>query len=369
MTARRRLGTVLALLAVTALVAAGAAAGDAPTTAVEAADTDSAAADTVPAADTAPATVDTDSIQSAVAQSNATATFEDTIVTAERGATVALTVVLDGTDRATLSVGREADLNYVLNATVEDGNGDGRVVVLLDLEAAGLEATPLSTASDADSVTVTRETVVGDSIEPADYPMTLSVGGVQTGVATLIVEEPTTPPDRTTPTATPGPQAGLEPAIVRLPEGGTADFAVRFDDSDEMTLTVSGGNVSYDLQATLRDGNGDGRVPLTFDGASAGGEGVTLTARDAADSATVTSEADLDGPLPPDEYDLRLRSGAGASDPDVAVGTLVVERAATNGTATSPGEPSLPTEPALLVLAGVAVGGLGVAAGSRLVVE
>lgn len=356
MTVGRRVAAVLALLAVTALVAAGAAAGDTPTTGPGAADA------TLPA-------VDTTSAQSAVAQANGTAAFDDTVVTAEQGDTVALTVVFEDTDRARLSLGNEAELDYVLNATVEDGNGDGNVVLVLDLGLTGPDRSPLTTRSAADSVRVTRDSSGGAPIEPAEYPMTLRVNGVETDIGTLVVEEQRTPPDQTTPTATPGPEAGFDPAVVRLPEGGTADFAVRFDDSDEMTLTVSGGNVSYDLQATLRDGNGDGRVPLTFDGASAGGEGVTLTARDAADSATVTSEADLDGPLPPGEYDLRLRSGAGASDPDVAVGTLVVERATGNGTATGPGEPSLPTEPAILVLAGVAVGGLGVAAGSRLVVE
>lgn len=359
MTVPVRLRAVLALVAATTLVAGAGAVADAGPGVPTAGDPPSAAA---PSPEAAGAT------RWDLAQSNATATFDDAVVVAERGDTVELTVVLEGTDRATLSLGSEADLNYALDATVRDGDDDGLVVVGVDLAVAGLEADPLSTESTADSATVTHESFVGDPVEPADYPMSLSVGGVETDVATLVVEEPATPPTGT-PGDPPGPRPDVDLAVDHVLEGGTADLAVDFDDSDVMTLTVAGGNASYYLQATVRDGDGDDRVPLTFDTATAGGADSPLTARSDADSVSVSRQTDLEGPLPPGEYDLRLRSGPGATDVEVVSARLVVERAAANGTVvTAPGA-GLPTDPAVLVLAGMAVGGLGVAAGSRLVAE
>lgn len=304
----------------------------------------------------------------AAAQSDPSATFEETIVVTDRGSVATLTVVLAGTDEATLSVGGPS-VNYVLNATVRDGDDDGRVAVAFDTGAAGLAEPTVSTVAGADSVTVTRETGLQRSIEPAEYPLSLLVGGVRTGVGTLVVRPAGTPTPET-PLPTAGPELGLDPSVVTLARDGTADFAAVFDDSRTTTLTVTDPNGSYSLRATLQDGDGDGRVRLALDAASAGVAGDPLSARDDADSVTVTDETALGETLPPGEYDLRLRSGAGATDPAVATGRLVVEPSSEVGTASvSVDDTSLPADPAIVVLAGVAVVGLAVAAGSRLLAE
>lgn len=133
---------VSALLAL-ALVASGAALG-APTDVVQSQETTAAAND-------------------------APVEFGDDRLTVERGGSVTIPVLFDGTDRATVKIGSEETVNYALVVTVEDGNGDGRVEVTFDTDAVGEpNATKVTTEASADGATVESEVEHFDGEPP--YP-------------------------------------------------------------------------------------------------------------------------------------------------------------------------------------------------------
>jgi hypothetical protein len=147
-----------------------------------------------------------------------------------------------------------------------------------------------------------------------------------------------TPTPSPTPTAAPAADgdAGFETSIPTVSRGRTAALAVRFGDADALTVVLGGQEAGYELVATVRDGNGDGRTTLYVDTAAAGRDGATATVAEG-DRVTVRSEVALDARLDADEYDVALHRGESRDGPRVDVGTLVVRP---SGTATPTGSGS-----------------------------
>ncbi len=96
---------------------------------------------------------------------------------AQQGDTGRIPIVLATADAATVSIGSPAT-NYEINATVRDGNGDDRVVLLFDTTAAGHDEPTLETAADADAVAVESgsEVALDSQLAAASYELSLFRG-------------------------------------------------------------------------------------------------------------------------------------------------------------------------------------------------
>lgn len=245
--------------------------------------------------------------------------FRSVVEVAETG-TARIPVALGDADEATLRIGSDG-VNYVTAATVRDGNGDGRVVVEFDAGAAGTDDRTLSVADEADELAVIDpEPELGFSIEPADYEMQLYEGGSTEGdphrVGTLVVRQ-ADPTQREKPT--------LEKNVLRTQPGESVDIPIGVGDGGSATIAIGGDETVYGVNATVRDGDGDGRVVLLFATDHAGTDRPTLEAASAADNVTITDpEPSLDGPLPETHYDVSLYGGTDTADGPVDVGTLSV---------------------------------------------
>lgn len=160
--------------------------------------------------------------------------LDPTVSTVDAGRVLELSVSLGNASAATLSLGAP-ETNYVLNATVRDGDGDNVVVLRFDTAAAGTDGATLSTVADADAVTVTHETdLAGPPVDPGEYKVSLYRGTGTTGspvdIGTVLVQEApagttrtaTPTPTPTTPTGTVSPRGGLavDPSLLAL--GGIA---------------------------------------------------------------------------------------------------------------------------------------------------
>jgi len=123
--------------------------------------------------------------------------FGNGVVTEQRGDVAVVTVFLQDTDTATLTVGSQ-EVNYETRVRVRDGDGDGQVRVRINLHTAngwtGASANEVySTADGSDSVDATRQTAALDSpLDAGNYGMELSIDGSPTDVATLELEERST---------------------------------------------------------------------------------------------------------------------------------------------------------------------------------
>jgi len=103
--------------------------------------------------------------------------LEEDVPVASQNETAEIPVAVGDADTATLSVGDEDDVNYRINATARDENGDGRVVFVLDPAAAGNESTPTMTVrDDGDTVSINSETDVDGPLSPATYDLVLYRG-------------------------------------------------------------------------------------------------------------------------------------------------------------------------------------------------
>jgi hypothetical protein len=129
---------------------------------------------------------------------------------------------------------------------------------------------------------------------------------------------------------------------VTVRRGRTASLELSTGGAGALTVVVGGPEDGYELVATARDGNGDGRTTLYVDTAAAGSDAPTVSVPEG-DSVAVGSEVDLDTRLDTGEYGVTVYRGDAASGPPDAVGTLVVEA---SGTVTPNGDGSSSTAPA-----------------------
>lgn len=251
------------------------------------------------------------------------------VTTVEQGATATIPLSMEGLEVATVSIGGP-DVNYVINATVRDGDADGEARVLFNTSNAGTDGATLAIADSDDDLTVTNdEPALPSTLDPADYEIRLYEGagtaGQPAALGTLSVTD-----DGVADTeynVSEGPEFGFERSIVRTRQGETARIAISLRSADAATVSIGGPESGYEINGTVRDGDGDGRVTLLFDTGAAGHNGATLSTAGEADSVTVEpgSEVALDTRLDAGDYDLSLVRGT-AIDADVDdIGTLVVQ--------------------------------------------
>lgn len=116
--------------------------------------------------------------------------------------------------------------------------------------------------------------------------------------------------------------------VVEGRQGETIEIPVRVHDSSAVTVVVGSEDDGYRIDATVRDGTGDGRVTLLFNTTAAGYPGETVTVGDRSDSVTVTDdETRLGGVLDPGAYELRLYRGQNATGDADVVGSVLVREA------------------------------------------
>ena len=121
------------------------------------------------------------------------------------------------------------------------------------------------------------------------------------------------PTDTPTPIPTATPEETATPAesrvlftrnVVQAEEGATARMELSFDDTDTAGLVIGDEKQSgYALEATVRDGDGDGEATVRIDTGAAGTDGDTLTVSDG-DEVTVERETELQEPIVQGEYEL-----------------------------------------------------------------
>ncbi|ODR79225.1 PGF-CTERM sorting domain-containing protein [Haladaptatus sp. W1] len=116
---------------------------------------------------------------------NGTVSFNRSIYEVEQGETVTMNVTLEDLDAMTVQLGGGA-MDYKLNASVTDGNGDGTVVLVFDTAKAGSgDGSALTTTADADELTVKNETTVDGELPANMYGITVYAG---TGDSALTIE-------------------------------------------------------------------------------------------------------------------------------------------------------------------------------------
>jgi len=159
---------------------------------------------------------------------------------------------------------------------------------------------------------------------------------------------------RPTPTASPTPTAEPDDGTADAPtiasgsvtavrRGRTAELELAMGDADAATVVIGGREDGYELVATVRDGNGDGRTTLYVDTAAAGRDGATVSVPEG-DEVSVSSEVDLDAGLGAGEYDVTVHRGASTDGEALDVGTLAVQRSNTSTPSETGGNANAPDE-------------------------
>lgn len=150
------------------------------------------------------------------------------------GEAVVIPVSVGNASAVTLTVGGPS-FNYVVNATLRDGDGDRQVDVAFHTGAAGQDDRTITPLDGADSATtVGRETVLEDALEPAEYDVVVSrgtdPGGPPDDEGTLVVHDSawrTVDADRTAPPGQIGRSAD-ETLGGQVPLDGAGTIAVGF---------------------------------------------------------------------------------------------------------------------------------------------
>lgn len=107
---------------------------------------------------------------------NSTVSFNRSIYEVEQGETITMNVTLEDMDAMTVQLGGGA-MDYKLNASVTDGDGDGTVVLTFDTAKAGSgDGSALTTKADADELTVKNETTVDGELPANMYGITVYAG-------------------------------------------------------------------------------------------------------------------------------------------------------------------------------------------------
>jgi PGF-CTERM protein len=134
------------------------------------------------------------------------AEFTDNTISQQRGDIVEMTVEMEGSNYATITVGEvDGSEGVVANATVEDENDDGQVTVYLntyDLEENTGSNEPFAVDDDSDDSVTEQDisTYTQDLIDAGEYDVEVAAGqtepadadGGSDGVATLVLEERST---------------------------------------------------------------------------------------------------------------------------------------------------------------------------------
>ncbi|NHN43221.1 hypothetical protein G9C85_16510 [Halorubellus sp. JP-L1] len=134
------------------------------------------------------------------------ARFAEQLYTATAGETVSIPVTLSDRETATVVFGSDAT-NVVIPVTVEDGNGDGRVVLQFETAVDAPNEHGMSAKADADEVTVPQDVERPESLAPgnydleiyesADYERTDYEGERPADVGAVVLNEPTDDPATT----------------------------------------------------------------------------------------------------------------------------------------------------------------------------
>ncbi|WP_423745891.1 PGF-CTERM sorting domain-containing protein (plasmid) [Haladaptatus sp. SPP-AMP-3] len=107
---------------------------------------------------------------------NGTVSFNRSIYEVEQGETVTMNVTLEDVDAVTVQLGGGA-MDYKLNASVTDSDGDGTVVLTFDTAKAGSgDGSALTTKAGADELTVKNETTVDGELPANMYGITVYAG-------------------------------------------------------------------------------------------------------------------------------------------------------------------------------------------------
>ncbi|WP_018256250.1 BGTF surface domain-containing protein [Halomicrobium katesii] len=152
-----------------------------------------------------------------------------------------------------------------------------------------------------------------------------------------------TPRHSDTATAFPTDEPALPRPVVQVREGGTVEIPIAVGDREHVRLSIGSDRTNYRLNATVTDGDGDGRAVVSFDTASAGRDAPTLSPVDD-DRVTTDSETALSDGLDPTEYDLTLL-GASGNGTKLSIGTLVVFDQSETRDAPEPPEATTSTPP------------------------
>ena len=94
-----------------------------------------------------------------------------------QGRTASVKVLFGGAETVTVSIGGP-DVNYVVNGTISDRDGDGRATVLFHTDRAGTDEPTLAVADDNETrvVKATAETELDDTLAPGSYGVRLYAG-------------------------------------------------------------------------------------------------------------------------------------------------------------------------------------------------
>lgn len=118
---------------------------------------------------------------------------------------------------------------------------------------------------------------------------------------------------------------GLEKSVILTRRGQTGKLPFAMDDAEALSFSVGSPDVNYEIEATIRDRDGDGRVIVLFNTANAGQQARTLTVVGDDAVNVAKTEPTLESELDPGDYDVNVYRGADASGEQVDVGTLVVD--------------------------------------------
>ena len=173
-------------------------------------------------------TAETDSV--VVSQVEGAASFSNSVFSVDRGDVAEITVDLDNADTAYVNIG-SADVNYVVQVEVEDGNDDGEVTLEFNTRSGATgSADAVSAAADDDSASFSEKTTTKSSnnyyLDSASYDVNVSLSqdGAEESVATLSVNE----------RSTDGITIGTAPAS----EFGEADNATDVEYTEDSTIAA-----------------------------------------------------------------------------------------------------------------------------------
>ena len=241
-------------------------------------------------------------------------------VNAFAGETAEIPVSLPRSDEVTLRM-TGPDGEFRLTATVTDGNGDGSVLVRFDTARGGTTDHPVSVAAGDDSISVATKAGDLPSLDTLDAKRSgLALwSGKNTSVACNGEERAILTLDELG-------TYGL-PSAVETMTGDVVELPVTVPENRSARLRIEGTDPTYRLALQVTDGDGDGKVLVTFDTSTVGTGEPPVTAASEADGLSVESSSTriVDQPLAPGEYALSLAVDADRPPGEVADGTLVVD--------------------------------------------